>query len=182
MGTQNKLGKLAACCVLVLGTGAALAQETDTVRQEVRTLPELLEHAPPDNGSQPSCKNPRKYIELLNAERYSEISSLYAENAVHYGPDGFTRRGRKALHDFYLKPFHKNHTVYVTSAMQDGRNCILTLAAGAPGSAVALRGVDLFKVNEQGEIESFIVFVSPTPTLPKDDLDLDKFLKDREKK
>jgi hypothetical protein len=181
MGIQIELRMLVASGLLVAPfVGSALADEPWTgSRPEFRTIPELIAPAPPDDGSQPACKNPRKYVELLDAHRNTEVSALFAENAVHYGPDGVTRRGRKAIAAFYAKPLPKGNRVYVTFAMQHGRDCILELASGAPGAPTALRALDHYKVNAQGEIEWMLVFVSPAVSLPRDQLAPDKFLEDK---
>ena len=48
-----------------------------------------------------ACEVARRYIGLVNAGRYGEISALFTEDALYLPPTGDTISTRKDIHAFY---------------------------------------------------------------------------------
>jgi hypothetical protein len=145
------------------------AAQSDALRstpaQIGRSASELTVPAPPDDGTKPTCKPAREYMNLRGSGRYEAIAALFAENAVHYGPDGITRHGRAEISRFYMGMKSGGTNIYAGSYLQDGNRCVVHLVGGGSGQDArpSLTAIDDMTINAQGKIERFIVFLSPAP-------------------
>lgn len=107
-----------------------------------------------------------RYLELINARRYDEVGSIYAEDAVFLAPTGEEIRGRTAITEFYRGGLEKIRPsrVRASSSVAQGNQCVIEITAtGISGSAVEEEHtvVDHFTVNDAGEVTRMAVYLRP---------------------
>ena len=107
---------------------------------------------------------PGVYIARLNAGDAERVTDLFADDAVHRGPDGQIRRGRAAILAFY------------EGVLADGPRGLAVGKSVADGGRVAFElvnvegcndedpatAVDLIDVNDANRIQDFTVFFRPS--------------------
>ena len=112
-----------------------------------------------------SCQVAQKYVDNVNAGRYQDQGTLFADDAVFVRPDGKVSRGAKEMGDFY-----KNFlgmmvpTIIPISFIADGSECVMELAAITKlggEEKYKLGAIDHFTVNKAGKIQHMVVFVRP---------------------
>jgi hypothetical protein len=115
--------------------------------------------AVPDRAT--ACRVAERYIQLIDAERFADLPSLYAEDAQVFSPTQEIARGRKALAAFYarvgtLKP-HLIGVAYVGTRSE----CMVEFAVRAQidGKPRYVLGViDHFTLNKAGLVTRMIAF------------------------
>ncbi len=107
---------------------------------------------------------PGVYIARLNAGDAERVTDLFADDAVHRGPDGQIRSGRTAILAFY------------EGVLADGPRGLAVGKSVADGGRVAFElvnvegcndedpatAVDLIDVNDANQIQDFTVFFRPS--------------------
>lgn len=117
----------------------------------------------------PVCATAEKYVELINAGRYSDLHSLFAENAVFLTPIGRVLRGPTEIGEFYTDFLGKaTPEVIAISYIADGRECVMELAARTSlnpddpnKDKFQLGAIDHFTMNDQGRIVHMVVYLRP---------------------
>ncbi len=109
-----------------------------------------------------------KYLKLINAQAFDQVSSLFAEDAVFLSPTGETVNGSAAIGEVYANQFSQGGPVSVTAAssVSDACSCALEISPQLPGEDEARSGtvIDHFTVNEAGEITRLAVYMRPGPS------------------
>ena len=118
-----------------------------------------------------ACKVAQRYVDLTAAEKYDQLGSLFADDAVFLTPVGTVLRGPKEIGDFYagLLPKIKPRNVPI-SFIADGAECIMELVSATNLDGYAkyrLAAIDHFTVNRQGKIQQLVVYLRPQPPAPK---------------
>lgn len=132
---------------------------------------DVFAQRPPSDSAddKPVCATAAKYVELINAGRYSELQSLFAEDAVFLTPVGKVLHGRDEIGDFYTAFLDKAvPEIVAISYIADGRECVMELAARTSldpddpnADKYQLGAIDHFTMNDDGEIAHMVVYVRP---------------------
>ena len=104
-------------------------------------------------------------MDLIAAERYDELGTLFADDAVFLTPIGKVLRGPAEIGDFYkaFLPTIKPRNVPITF-IADGDECVMELVTATNLDDYAkyrLAAIDHFTVNKQGKIGHMVVFLRP---------------------
>lgn len=124
-----------------------------------------------------SCEVAQRYVDIINAKRYGELKTLFADAAVFLTPVGKVLHGPQEIDAFYqtmigaLQP-----DIVPVSFISDGAHCVMELVAQTrqdAGKGYQLSAIDHFTVNAEGKIENMIVYLRPhrlqdTPAQPDD--------------
>ena len=106
---------------------------------------------------------PGVYIARLNAGDAERVTDLFADDAVHRGPDGQIRRGRAAILAFYQGVLANGATgIAVGKSVADSGRVAFELinVEGCNEEDPAL-AVDLIEVDDANRIRDFTVFFRP---------------------
>jgi hypothetical protein len=126
--------------------------------------------APPPAAStrgKRACAPAQRYVDLIAAERYDELGTLFADDAVFLTPIGKVLHGPREIGDFYkaFLPTIKPRNVPITF-IADGDECVMELVTATNLDNYAryrLAAIDHFTVNKQGKIRHMVVFLRPQP-------------------
>ncbi len=106
---------------------------------------------------------PGVYLARVNMGDAERITDLFADDAVHRGPDAVIRRGRAALLEFYGGIVGSGPlNMAVGKSVTEGNRVAFELVRlddcddEDPATAV-----DLIEVNDEGKIQDFTVFSRP---------------------
>ena len=106
-----------------------------------------------------------RYLELINAQAFHQIGSLFAEDAVVLGPAGDRVVGRQAITSLWGDDFSKTGPSSVTAASMvcEGNVCVAEISPHFPGEAAPRENlvVDHFTVNGSGEITRLAIYLRP---------------------
>jgi hypothetical protein len=117
-----------------------------------------------------ACVVAQRYLELINAGRYAEVSKLFAANAVVLEPMRGTARGTAEIDAFYSRRIGamRPHVIGV-AYLGDRRHCMLENAARVPPSPrYRLSSINHLTLDSRGKIMRMVAFARPsgTPRLP----------------
>lgn len=149
---------------LLVGVSAAWAWEMPILKGDIFDK----KPAAADASGKPACAAAKKYVDLINAGRYSELGSLWADDGVFLAPDGKFRKGPKEITAFYAEFLSRaKPDIVPISFMADGNECVMELAAktsetGRP-NAYVLGAIDHFTVNAEGKVVQMIPYMRPKP-------------------
>ena len=106
---------------------------------------------------------PDAYVARLNAGDAVSVTDLFADDAVHRGPDGVIRIGRAALLEFYEGVLTNGalDMAVGTSAAEGNRVIFELVSRQACDDADPATAVDVITVNDDGKIQDFTVFYRP---------------------
>lgn len=105
-----------------------------------------------------------QYVEITNAEQYSRLADLFAQDATFLAPNGRVLRGRHEIGAFYEEflPQVKGK-LRLASFVEDGNMCVYELDAKLPGDAdYILSAIDHATLNADGLVERFAVYTRET--------------------
>jgi hypothetical protein len=131
---------------------------TDTFEGEPRA-----DHAVPGT----SCVTAERYVTMVATHRWTEIGSVFAQDAVFLPPDGPALHGRAAIAAWFAKapPVAIARPLAFTAA---GRQCFMEIAGKRVGQADAkwrISAIDHFTMNERNEIVRAIYYFRPQTLL-----------------
>jgi SnoaL-like domain len=110
-----------------------------------------------------------RYLALINAKRYGEIASIFAEDAVFLAPTGDTIRGREAINEFYSAGLEKISpvSVWASSQVTEGNCCVIEISATLPDEPEdkPRTVVDHFTVDDAGEVVRMAVYLRPAEVI-----------------
>lgn len=117
-----------------------------------------------------ACVVAQRYLALINAGRYGEVSKLFAANAVVLEPMRGTARGTAEIDAFYSRRIGamRPHVIGVVY-LGNRRDCMLENAARVPPSPrYRLSSINHFTLDSRGKIIRMVAFARPggTPRLP----------------
>jgi hypothetical protein len=158
----------------LLGYGflVAAAALPGGVSADVSTYPnaDVFDSPPPAASAhgKRACAPAQRYVELIAAERYDEVGTLFADDAVFVTPIGKVLHGSTEIGKFYaeLMPKLKPRNVPI-SFIADGDECIMELVTATNLDDFAkyrLAAIDHFTVNKQGKIRHLVVYLRPQST------------------
>ena len=106
---------------------------------------------------------PDAYVARLNAGDAEHVTDLFADDAVHRGPDAQIRTGRAALLEFYERVLANGPLdMAVGKSVADGQRVAFELVSlQACDDADPATAVDIIDVNADGKIQDFTVFSRP---------------------
>ena len=112
-----------------------------------------------------ACLPAQKYVDLIAAERYDQLGSLFADDATFVTPIGKVLHGSAAIGDFYMGflPTIKPRNVPITF-IADGDECVMELVTATNMDNYAkyrLAAIDHFTVDKRGKIRHMVVFLRP---------------------
>lgn len=112
-----------------------------------------------------ACQVAQRYVDLTAAEKYDQLGSLFAEDAVFVTPIGTVLRGAAEIGNFYATflPKLKPRNVPI-SFIADGNECVMELVTATNMDNYAkyrLAAIDHFTVNRQGKIRHMVVYLRP---------------------
>ena len=138
--------------IAAAGAGAAEAA------QSCHDLPQ-----PQDMEVTSAAQIPDAYVARLNAGDAVSVTDLFADDAVHRGPDGVIRIGRAALLEFYEGVLTNGalDMAVGTSAAEGNRVIFELVSRQACDDADPATAVDVITVNDDGKIQDFTVFYRP---------------------
>lgn len=121
-------------------------------------------------GKRP-CQVAQRYMDLTAAEKYDQLGSLFADDAVFVTPIGTVLRGPADIGNFYATflPKIKPRNVPI-SFIADGAECIMEIVSATNLDGYAkyrLSAIDHFTVNKQGKIRHLVVYLRPQPPAQK---------------
>ncbi len=149
-------------CGLALFVLAALTLGAPGSGEAAQSCSDLV--APADMEMVSSAAEvPGVYIARLNAGDAERVTDLFADDAVHRGPDGQIRRGRAAILAFYEGVLANGpRGLAVGKSVADGGRVAFELinveGCNEEDPATA---VDLIEVNDANRIQDFTVFFRP---------------------
>lgn len=146
---------LAVAMLAALSMAAAGAAEA---AQSCHDLPQ-----PQDMEVTSAAQIPDAYVARLNAGDAVRVTDLFADDAVHRGPDGVIRIGRAALLEFYEDVLANGSLDMAvgTSAAEGNRVAFELVSRQACDDADPATAVDVITVNDDGKIREFTVFYRP---------------------
>ena len=161
---------LALVCLVTLVLGVAGA---DVVAQ---SCGDLVEPQDRDAISSPA-QVPGVYLARINEGDADRISSLFAPDAVHRGPEGQVTKGRAAIREFYVEVLGNGVRGRDRRTSPDGRRKMVVGRSVADGHRVAFElinlqdcneddpasAVDVMDINDDNQIQLFTVFWRPRP-------------------
>ena len=141
--------------LLVLALGTAGAAEA---AQSCHDLPDAQDMEVTSAGQIPEA-----YVARLNAGDAAHVTDLFADDAVHRGPDAVIRIGRAALLEFYEDVLANGAlNMALGAAVADGnRVAFEIIAREACDDADPATAVDVIEVDDDGKITDFTVFYRP---------------------
>ena len=141
--------------VVLAASGAGGAAEA---AQSCHDLPQ-----PQDMEVTSAAQIPDAYVARLNAGDAVRVTDLFADDAVHRGPDGVIRIGRAALLEFYEGVLTSGglDMAVGTSAAEGNRVAFELVSRQACDDADPATAVDVITVNDDGKIQNFTVFYRP---------------------
>ena len=118
---------------------------------------------PQDMEVTSAAQIPDAYVARLNAGDAVRVTDLFADDAVHRGPDGVIRIGRAALLEFYEDVLANGSLDMAvgTSAAEGNRVAFELVSRQACDDADPATAVDVITVNDDGKIRDFTVFYRP---------------------
>ena len=141
--------------LLALALGTAGAAEA---AQSCHDLPDAQDMEVTSAGQIPEA-----YVARLNAGDAAHVTDLFADDAVHRGPDAVIRIGRAALLEFYEDVLANGAlNMALGAAVADGnRVAFEIIAREACDDADPATAVDVIEVDDDGKITDFTVFYRP---------------------
>lgn len=144
-----------------------LASMTATANVSLHPEADIFDAAPPAASAKGkrACAVAQRYVDLIAAERYDQVGTLFADDAVFVTPVGKVLHGAADIGRFYgdLMPKLKPRNVPI-SFMADGNECIMELVTATNMDNYAkyrLAAIDHFTVNKQGKIRHMVVYLRP---------------------
>ena len=118
---------------------------------------------PQDMEVTSAAQIPDAYVARLNAGDAVRVTDLFADDAVHRGPDGVIRIGRAALLEFYEGVLTNGalDMAVGTSAAEGNHVAFELVSRQACDDADPATAVDVITVNDDGKIQDFTVFYRP---------------------
>ena len=106
---------------------------------------------------------PAAYVARLNGGDAAHVTDLFADDAVHRGPDAVIRIGRAALLEFYEDVLANGalNMALGTSVADGNRVAFELVSREACDDADPATAVDVITVNDDGKIQDFTVFYRP---------------------
>ena len=106
---------------------------------------------------------PGVYIARLNAGSAERVTALFADDAVHRGPDGQIRQGRAAILAFYegVLASGPRGLAVGKSVADSGRVAFELINVEGCNEEDPATAVDLIDVNDANQIQDFTVFFRP---------------------
>ena len=146
---------LALAVMAASGVAAAGAAEA---AQSCHDLP-----MPQDMEVTSAAQIPEAYVARLNAGDAVRVTDLFADDAVHRGPDAVIRIGRAALLEFYGDVLSNGalDMALGTSVADGNRVAFELISRTACDDADPATAVDVITVNDDGKIQDFTVFYRP---------------------
>jgi SnoaL-like domain len=96
-----------------------------------------------------------RYLELINSRRYSEIGSLFSDDAQFLAPTGEEIRGRESIKRFYSSGLERIRPIQVWASSQvtEGDTSVIEISATLADEPEhqARTVLDHFTVDAQGE-------------------------------
>lgn len=112
-----------------------------------------------------SCEVAQRYVDIINAGKYGELKTLFADDAVFLTPVGKVLHGPQEIGDFYTSMIGAlTPDIVPVSFISDGPACVMELVAKTVKYAdkgYQLSAIDHFTVNAEGKIANMIVYVRP---------------------
>ncbi len=158
-------------------SGRAVAEGGDHFEGEPVRLPGgLLDpaHRPRDvyadrpvaaeHDGSPAAKIAQGYIDLVNARRYDEIASMFADDGVSLPPSQQVVQGRSALDEFYPQIARVGPRLIAVGYTSAGNDCFVEIAAEEDVDGVrryVLVAVNHFTVNDDGLATRMITYARP---------------------
>ena len=144
--------------LVVLAAVAAAGAGAAEAAQSCHDLPQ-----PQDMEVTSAAQIPDVYVARLNAGDAVRVTDLFADDAVHRGPDGVIRIGRAALLEFYESVLTNGALdMAVGKSATEGNSVIFELVSRqACDDADPATAVDVIEVNDDGKIQDFTVFYRP---------------------
>lgn len=106
---------------------------------------------------------PEAYVARLNAGDAMHVTDMFADDAVHRGPDAVIRIGRAALLEFYESVLADGalNMALGTAVAEGNRVAFEIIAREACDDADPATAVDVIEVDDDGKITDFTVFYRP---------------------
>lgn len=112
-----------------------------------------------------SCEVAQRYVDIINAGKYGELKTLFADDAVFLTPVGKVLRGAQEIGAFYTSMIGSlQPDIVAVSFISDGPACVMELVARTNNDTdkgYQLSAIDHFTVNAEGKIANMIVYVRP---------------------
>ena len=109
----------------------------------------------------PAARVAQRYVELVNARRYDEISSLFADGGLSLPPSRQVVQGRAALEAFYPQIAQVGPKLIAVGYTSTDRDCFVEMAAEEDVEGerrYVLVAVNHFTVNEAGLATRMITY------------------------
>ena len=141
---------------------AALALGTAGAGEAAQSCSDLV--APQDMEMVSSAADiPGVYLARINMGDPERVTDLFADDAVHRGPDAVVRRGRAALLEFYggIVGGGPLNMAVGKSVVEGNRVAFELVRVDDCNDEDRATAVDLIEVNEDNKIQDFTVFSRP---------------------
>jgi ketosteroid isomerase-like protein len=119
--------------------------------------------ATPSGGA--ACRRAARYVENINAGRFSDVADLFSENAVVLDPSHHRVIGSAMISDFYQNTIAKiKPQLIAVSYLGDSSQCMVTLAVRIDldgRSRYKIASVDQFTLEATGKFSRMVAYVRP---------------------
>jgi ketosteroid isomerase-like protein len=151
-----RFGPLALVALLVLAPAAAGAAEAAQSCREL-AKPQDLEVV------SSAAQIPDVYVARVNGGDAEHVTDLFADDAVHRGPDARIRKGRAAILEFYegILASGPLEMAVGKSVADSGRVAFELINVEGCNEEDPATAVDLIDVNDANQIQDFTVFFRP---------------------
>ena len=147
---------------LTLVALAALALGTAGAAEAAQACSDLVAPQDMEMVSSPA-EIPGVYLARINMGDPERVTDLFADDAVHRGPDAVVRRGRAALLEFYggIVGGGPLNMAVGKSVVEGNRVAFELVRVDDCNDDDRATAVDLIEVNEDNKIQDFTVFSRP---------------------
>lgn len=119
---------------------------------------------PVGGGNNPACRAARRYVELSDTGQYDKIGTLFADNAIYFGPNEEAMLGAGKIGAFYTVFLsHAKPHVQVASLVPAGpHDCFIELQGTTANFVQKTPGaIDRFTTDETGKVSRLYIYFRP---------------------
>jgi hypothetical protein len=160
MTTPTGLAMLAALAMLTCGIAASA--QTSAEGPDARFAAAALRPAGSDSNS--ACRAAKRYVELSDTGQYDKVGTLFADDAIYFGPNEEALRGAAKIGAFYTMFLsHAKPHVQMASLVPAGpHDCFIELQGLTAGFLQKTPGaIDRFTTDKSGKVTRLYIYFRP---------------------
>jgi hypothetical protein len=160
MKTSTGLATLAVMAILACGIAASAQTAADG--PDARFAAGGLR--PAGSDSNPACRAAKRYVELTDTGQYDKVGTLFADDAIYFGPNEEAMQGATKIGAFYtIFLSHAKPHVQMASLVPAGpHDCFIELQGLTAGFLQKTPGaIDRFTADNSGKVTRLYIYFRP---------------------